>query len=261
MKMGKTFITKIAAILLSLVCLTSVFVPAMALEEDVKQTEVLFVCKVAKEIKTDEYAPVVVQMLNEDTGKTYNYKLYQYNNFTERYLMNDGHYSIIQAYIPGRSDIIFKVKADDTFKIGYTKTVYFELGADMVLGEKETKTTKPVTTTRKVVPSTTENTELHTLFPVLTTNENTTGEDDTEGNESTTANTDDTTGVTEPYVTEPQGSDPSVTNKTETTTCSSSVEDIIEMRDKISKFFIILFILIILAITAFGVIYTKKNKE
>lgn len=261
MKTRKTFITKISALLLSLVCLMSVFMPVMAADEEIKQAEVLFVCKVADGIKTDDYAPVVVQMLNEDTGKTYNYKLYKYNSFTERYMMDEGHYSIIQAYITGRSDIIFSVKSDAVFKIGYTKTVYFELGTNTVLSGKEVNTTKTVTTTKKVVPSATESTELHTLFPVLTTKESSSGEDTTDNRESTTVNTSDTTGVTEPYVTEPQGSDPYVTDKTETTTKSSSVEDVIEMRDKLSKIFVIIFVLIILAILAFGVIYTKKNKE
>lgn len=135
-------------------------------------TTVTIVCKVEETIPTDQYSVVVVKLLNEDTYDTHEFKLYEYNNFIERFILENGPYSILFARIDNRNDILFDVVSADTFEIGKNKTIYFELKdsheirlptTTKILKTTEESTTQLITT--KPQPT------LYTLFnPTPSTN-------------------------------------------------------------------------------------------
>lgn len=176
-------------ILLFFICglfLFNTFLPAFADEETVTKRETVsvnFLCEIDEDIETDEYSPVVVKILNEQTFETFEFKLYQYNNFSERYEIPPGIYSILYARIDNRNDIVFEVESADSFDIGLQKVIYFKLHDSLAMPYTTTTKYNAHSTTEK---KTAEKT-LYTLYdPSFTTERNTNSETNTDLEESTT---------------------------------------------------------------------------
>jgi hypothetical protein len=248
-----TTLTKILSVFFTLILSLCPIVTSFAA---VGQTNVTFVCKVDENIETDDYSPVVVTLMNEDTFEKSSYTLYKYNSFSERYLMDNGTYTIIDARIDNRNDIIFEWDADYSFAIGQIKTIYLELyDSNLIVTDAPKTTTKPTTTTtttdssKTITELTTEPKTLYTLYNPSTKPTET--EQDISTNE--TSDTKITTEVVD-----------DITSSTTTTKVSTTkdISEVIEEDNEKSAFKIIVIIaaLLVLLVISF-VIAIKIRKE
>ena len=96
---------------------------------------------------TDDYDVVFVQLLNTDTNKTYSKRLFSYNNFCDKFLVEDGNYIIVDASMENRSDTIYKVESKSFTVSGNTITSF--VINDSGLANKHTISTTTTTTTTK----------------------------------------------------------------------------------------------------------------
>lgn len=257
--MKRNIIIKVLTIIFILVCICGNIIPAFAAgnAED-KQTEVLFLCKLDESVETDDYSVIVVKLLNEDTLKASTYKLYNYNKFSERYLMDNGVYSIVYAYIQGRNDIIFDVVSEETFDIGFVNSIYFELVDSSIIAhteKSETTTTEwqgPTSVTKKPEPS--------TLFPIYTTEDNETSEDlsDTIINNGTTDTGNETTTKNNNENTTTDATESTTHNYTEISTTQET--QLTEMSHKLAIVFIAGAIIFLILVVLFIIHYTKKKE-
>lgn len=247
-----TTLTKILSVFFTLILSLCPVVTSFAAAG---QTNVTFVCKVDENIETDDYSPVVVTLMNEDTFEKSSYMLYKYNSFSERYLMDNGTYTIIDARIDNRNDIIFEWNADYSFAIGNIKTIYLELyDSNLIVTDAPTTTTKPTTTTTTTDPGkapelTTEPKTLYTLYNPSTKPTET--EQDTSA--AGTSDTEITTEIVD-----------DITSSVTTTKASTTkdISEVIEEDNEKSAFKIIIIIaaLLVLLVISF-VIAIKIRKE
>ena len=225
-----------------------------------------FICSVEEDIYVDEYSVVVVCLLNEDEGKSSQYKLYQYNNFSERYELKPGVYSILWARIDNRNDIIFEVKSEDHFDIGLRKAIYFELCDTHELGSTKPTTeptaTQPSTADSSKTSTTKEDPTLHTLFDLSTTDNTDVSETEVISGTSidVTSEYSETDIITSSDITTTKQTDPSAqqTTKINTTTRNYAREE--SSRNTAIGLIVIFLILILLAVVII-VIYFKKKRE
>ncbi len=247
-----TTLTKILSVFFALILSLC---PAVTSFAAAGKTNVTFVCKVDENIETDDYSPVVVTLMNEDTFEKSSYTLYKYNSFSERYLMDNGTYTIIDARIDNRNDIIFEWNADYSFAIGNIKTIYLELyDSNLIVTDVPTTTTKPTTTTTTTDPGkatelTTEPKTLYTLYNPSTK--------PTETEQDTSA-----TGTSDTEITTEIVDD--ITSSATTTKASTTkdISEVIEEDNEKSAFKIIIIIaaLLVLLVISF-VIAIKIRKE
>ena len=116
-------------------------IPSYAIEESV----LTLIC--SPNFETDDYDVVFVQILNVKTNKTYAKRLFAYNNFSDKFLVEDGEYTIIEATMENRSDSIYKTDAKNFTVSGNTITS-FTIN-DSGLANKHTTSTTTTTTTTK----------------------------------------------------------------------------------------------------------------
>lgn len=222
-------------------------------EENVVTT---FLCKVDDSIETDQYSIVVVRLLNMDTNDTLDFKLYQYNSFSERYEVPVGVYSILWARIDNRNDIVFEVKSAKTFNIGLQKSVYFELYDSNALPTTTTTTTPSEVnsaSSNSSESSSSSSTEPHTLYtlynPDTTTNADNKG--DISDNSDVTACVSESTDINENTQTTTKYIQEETTKKHASEEASQNA----------AKIMISVFIFICIIIFAFIVIYFIKKRR
>lgn len=256
-------LNKIISVLFAVLFSLFIFLPVFAEETTAEEKTIMvtLVCKVDDTIETDDYSPVVVKLVNEDTRKTYEYPLYKYNQFSEKYLMPVGVYSILYARIDNRNDLILEVESEESFEIGIYKTIYFELHDTKML-----PTTK--TDDENSTGTTTHSSTLHTLYPVDNTTSGKETNTDISGMLSTVPGSSDiTTEQGEGLTTVPSNTNTSDEytsihyreSSTESTTKQLTIPE--EKNNKVFIMFVALAVSVILMILIIAVLYLIKRKR
>ena len=253
-KIMKRKANKIFAIIISLFILITNVLPVFAADETGKVL-VTVVCKIEDESLVDDYSIVVVTLLNITTQTTEKYKLYEYNNFSEKFLMDKGDYSILYAKIDNRNDIVFEVESEPRFEIGNKNTIYFELFDSEAIEHPTTVQSQTQSTTKQ---------QIYTLFNLSST----TGKDTssvkepvTESNPVTSSDSANT-GTSNTNIS--KTTDKNTYSETETTVISDSVSTTVDagMREMAKRGLIgvsVFISLIILAVIAV-IIIKVRNK-
>ena len=176
-KIMKHKANRIFAIIISLFILIVNVLPVFAADETGKVL-VTIVCKLEDESLVDDYSVVVVTLLNITNKTTEEYKLYEYNSFSEKFLMDKGDYSILYAKIDNRNDIVFEVRSEPRFEIGNNNTIYFELVNSNAIEHPTTIQSQTQSTTKQ---------QIYTLFDLNTTTGKDTKEPVTDSNPATSS--------------------------------------------------------------------------
>lgn len=110
---------------------------------------VTLLCKPDSSLKYDDYSVVNVTLICEESGKSYTYKLYPYNNFSDKILLPRGHYMVVNSTIEGRNDVIFGINSDTVDVQASTAIVYSLYDSRITTAATTTQeTTQKIETTR-----------------------------------------------------------------------------------------------------------------
>lgn len=121
-----------------------------------------------KSVDYTDYDEAYLTILNNHTGKTYHYTLYPYNNFSDKVRLEEGEYSVLDAGIKGRSDVIFNVDSEDIV-VNRATAIIVNFGDSKIIKQNTTETTteeKRTSSQQVLTTSATTKQEPHTFFSI-----------------------------------------------------------------------------------------------
>lgn len=129
----KTFKKLLCFFIILLVVSLTAF-PSFAVEESL----LTLICKPSFE--TDDYDVIYVQLMNTTTGDTYEKKLYKFNNYSDKFFVEDGSFIIVEASVENRGDSIYQASSK-SFVVSGNTIIDFSLKDTSYANKHTTSTT------------------------------------------------------------------------------------------------------------------------
>ena len=194
------------------------------------------------EMELNEHDVVLLRVYNLSSGKSYSFKLYEYNNFSDKFMMPEGDYIVTELSLQDRTDVIL-INKTPKFSVNKTTSVIIPITNSGIVTPQ---TSEPETTTSP--PTTAYN----PFIPPSETPTNTSSTTSDAANETTT----NSNGFSEQHTESQYTENPSQIVTTEENT-ENEPSDTPSTGDKIILIIIVVALLIAIAI---AVIIYKRNK-
>lgn len=161
-------IPKIISVLFVFILLITSFLPVIAKATNRHLVTLLLIPD--KSVSYTDYDSAYLTIMNNKTGESSSFVLYPYNNFSNKVWLDDGEYSVLDAGISGRNDIIFEAESEDIL-VDRNTAIIVNFSDSKIINSNTTQNTKVWTTeknekTSATTGSTTTQQEPSTLFSI-----------------------------------------------------------------------------------------------
>lgn len=141
---------KILSLLLSVIVLFVAAIPAfaettaeVAEETTAKSGLLIIICE--PKIELTDYDTVYLRAYNLNSGETYAFKLYGYNDFSDKFVMPEGDYLITELSLVDRANVIL-MNSNPSFTVHGSTTVTIPIANAGIIISGSTETTENETT-------------------------------------------------------------------------------------------------------------------